>query len=225
MPGTALERYTHRLLAPLRHRLLYRQFATATMIPRAAFLANLELAARMRHQPGHIVECGVWRGGMSAAIASLLGPQRSYHLFDSFAGLPPAEDVDGPAAAHWQADTHAPGYHDNCTATRAQAQATMQHSGAPHYQLHEGWFQDTLPQTHFPEPIALLRLDGDWFQSTLTCLTHLFPHVAVGGRIILDDYGTWEGCTKAVHHYLGSEHRPEAIQHHRGVAFIDKTQP
>lgn len=72
--------------------------------------------------------------------------------------------------------------------------------------------------------IALLRLDGDWYDSTMTCLMHLFPLVTTGGLVIIDDYGVWEGCTRAVHRYLADNERPEGIRTtSSGVAYIVKT--
>ena len=67
---------------------LYRRYREFTMIEPDAFVDNLALASRLRNISGCIVECGVWRGGMSAGIASVLGPARNYFLFDSFQGLP-----------------------------------------------------------------------------------------------------------------------------------------
>jgi hypothetical protein len=64
--------------------------------------------------------------------------------------------------------------------------------------FHQGWFQDTIPQLgKEPSQIAVLRLDGDWYDSTKICLDHLFDRVPSGGVIILDDYFAWEGCKKA----------------------------
>ena len=55
------------------------------------YIANLVLSGRAAGVPGAIVECGTWKGGMIAGIASLLGASREYYLYDSFEGLPPAE--------------------------------------------------------------------------------------------------------------------------------------
>jgi O-methyltransferase len=81
-----------------------------------------------------------------------------------------------------------------------------------HY--HVGWFQDAIPADHQDiGPIAILRLDGDWYASTKVCLEYLFDKVVKGGIVIIDDYGTYDGCRRAVdefmkakdvHAYLGS---------------------
>jgi O-methyltransferase len=81
-----------------RYRRVYRKYKELTMIGQNSYIGNLRLAARAREIPGSIVECGTWRGGMIAGIADVLGGGRRYYLFDSFQGLPPAKEVDGPAA-------------------------------------------------------------------------------------------------------------------------------
>ncbi len=184
---------------------IHRRFRDLTMVPRGSYVRNLLLAERVRSVAGAVVECGVWRGGMIGGIAALLGPGREYWLFDSFEGLPPAGDVDGEAARAWQADTASPGYHDNCRAEESWAREAMRRAGSPPHRLVRGFFQDTLPGAEPPAGgIALLRLDADWYESTTSCLTHLFPHVVDGGLIVLDDYHVWDGCTRAVHDYLSA---------------------
>lgn len=164
--------------------------------------------------PGVLVECGAWRGGCSMAM--LLAQQavfghvvRPVHLLDSFAGLPPAADRDGPLARRWQAETDSPGYHDNCTVSEEQLLADITSLGFSEgeYFVHPGWFADTVPTLPVrlgETPIALLRLDGDWYDSTLVCLRHLEPHVAVEGTVLIDDYYAWDGCARAVHDYLAA---------------------
>jgi O-methyltransferase len=89
--------------------------------------------------------------------------------------------------------------------------------------LVKGWFEKTLPGFRPSEPIALLRLDGDWYDSTMCCLEHLFPHVRRGGVIIIDDYFQWDGCTRAVHDFLSRGQRTEPIREFRDqLAYIIK---
>jgi len=139
---------------------------------------------------------------MIAGIAQLLGPEREYVLCDSFEGLPPAQLIDGHAALAWQQDTTSEVNCDNCSSPEGNAREAMALSGAKKTQFVAGWFSDTLPKLDLCEPIALLRLDGDWYDSTMTCLTSLFGHVAQGGIVIIDDYHTWDGCSRAVHDFL-----------------------
>ena len=195
------------------------------MVTPQLYVDNLRLARRIEATSGAVVECGVWRGGMIAGIGKTLGRGRQYVLFDSFEGLPGAREIDGEAALAWQRDTASPKYYDNCRAEMGAALASMQAAGIPQPDLRKGWFEDTLPTFAVGgSPISLLRLDADWYDSTLICLQYLFPLVIEGGLIIIDDYGTWEGCTRAVHRYLAAHDRPEAIWHSpSGVAFLEKT--
>ena len=62
---------------------------------------------------------------------------------------------------------------------------------------HVGWFKDTLSKWP-PNSIAVLRLDGDWYESTRLCLEFLYPAISAGGFIIIDDYFCWRGCALAV---------------------------
>lgn len=96
------------------------------MVPPPLFADNLALCAEYGVQPGLVVECGIWRGGMTAAMAELLGPNRVYYLFDSFEGLPPADpEKDGQRGVTYQADRTGPGYLDNCRAEMRFAEAAM----------------------------------------------------------------------------------------------------
>ena len=72
-------------------------------------------------------------------------------------------------------------------------------------EFHTGWFQDTVPtQAAKIGPIAVLRLDGDWYASTKVCLDHMYDQVSDGGFIIIDDYGTYDGCRLAVDEFFSS---------------------
>jgi O-methyltransferase len=206
---------------------IYRKFRTYTMIHEARYVANLELSARFPEVSGCVVECGVWRGGMSAGMAEVLGANRQYFLFDSFEGLPPArEEIDGAAAVAWQRNTRSPTYYNNCSATEEDAATAMKLSGATSFSLIKGWFNETLPRFTPPSPIAVLRLDGDWYDSTRVCLENLYPHVAPGGIVIIDDYYNWDGCARAVNEFIASFASPNPIprirQFHDLVAFLRK---
>ncbi|MGH7934335.1 MAG: TylF/MycF/NovP-related O-methyltransferase [Candidatus Binataceae bacterium] len=185
------------------YRRLHRKYRDWTQVPESSFAKNLFIAARIREVPGCIIECGVWRGGMSAAIAEVLGPRRHYFLFDSFQGMPAPTERDGERAAKWASgDSY---YRDNNRAPIEQARAAMRLSPASNVAFVEGWFNDTIPGFVPPEPIALLRLDGDWYESTMICLKHLFPHLAPRGVVIIDDYRAWDGCARAVNEFLANQ--------------------
>lgn len=205
---------------------LFGRYAAYTLIPERIFCDNLALIdERLRQLDGAIVECGTWKGGMAAAMMQLGGPARAYHFYDSFAGLPPAQTSDGEDALAWQAATDDPHYHDNLKADADAFRALVAEVGFPagQVQVHEGWFSDTVPRYDGP-PIAVLRLDGDWYESTMTCLEALYPQVQLDGVVILDDYDTWDGCSRAVHDYLSRTQSTARIRRtgSSSVAFIHK---
>ena len=171
----------------------------------------MRLVYEYKNNTGNIVECGVWRGGAIAGIASLLGGNRKYYLFDSFEGLPKAKDIDGSKAIKWQNNVSGSNYYNNCSADESWATKAMEKSGQiSNTVIVKGWFENTLSKTDIDE-IFILRLDGDWYDSTMTCLDNLFPKVKVGGLIIIDDYYAWDGCSKALHDYLSKHKRSERI--------------
>ncbi len=185
------------------YRTLYRRFRTHTLLTRKGFCDNLAICDQLsiRTLTGSVIECGTWKGGMIAGIAGLLGPERQYYLFDSYEGLPIVDDTEGrdqwgQAASSWQENTA-----HNDRADLRDAELAMSWSRAKHVTITKGWFADTLP-TYRGGPIAILRADGDWYDSTRTILNALAGQVVVGGIVILDDYGYWEGCARAVHEYL-----------------------
>jgi O-methyltransferase len=193
------------------------------MVPESAFFDNLNLVQKFSEISGCVVECGVWRGGMIAAIAERMGNERTYYLFDSFEGLPDAKEIDGKKALLRQKNITSPSYFDNCSAEMSFAEEAMKLSKVRTYHIHKGWFKNTLPSFKPDQPIAILRLDGDWYEPTIECLENLYPYVAIGGGIIIDDYYTWDGCAKAVHDFL-SKHKLADRVHvsRRGVCYLVK---
>jgi O-methyltransferase len=135
-------------------------------------------------------------------MAEVLGPDREYFLFDTFQGHPqPPQRIDGPALARqaekggpWSSFDHNPG--------TTPAEEAMKASGAKHYHLIRGVFDDTLPTFTPPSPIAVLRIDCDWYSGAMTCLRALFPHLAEDGILIADGYPDWDGYARAIHEYL-----------------------
>lgn len=207
---------------------LYQKFSFYSMVSRSFFLDNLDIvnkyvsSIRFTELP-IVVECGVWRGGMLAAMAEMLGNQYTYYLFDSFEGLPEVKEIDGIKAKQWQNDKQSKNYYNNCTAEIEFAQNAMLLSNVNNYHIIKGWFENTLPQFNQKANIHILRLDADWYDSTMACLVHLFPKVCENGIIIIDDYYTWDGCSRAVHDYLSIHKRTERIQQFNNkVCFIIK---
>ena len=160
--------------------------------------------------PGAIVECGVWRGGsMMAAARTLLSlgdTSRELYLFDTFAGMtdPGAEDVTvtGEAAGDY--------FRENwCYSPLEAVREAVLGVGYDGQKIHfvRGDVEDTIPD-QAPEEIALLRLDTDWYASTRHEMVHLFPRLASGGVLIVDDYGHWQGARQAVDEYLAERDTP-----------------
>jgi hypothetical protein len=190
---------------------IYNEFREFTMMPKNDYIKFMRLVYKHKNNTGDVVECGVWRGGAIAGMASLLGGNRKYFLFDSFEGLPQAKEIDGIKAIKWQSNTSGSNYHNNCTADESWAIKAMEKAGQKENSIIvKGWFENTLPETDIGE-IFILRLDGDWYDSTMTCLNQLFHKVKVGGLIIIDDYYAWDGCSKALHDYLSKNKRSERI--------------
>lgn len=200
------------------------KFRNFTMVPVISYIHNLSIASTARMKEGAIVECGTWKGGMVAGIAEVLGTDREYYLFDSYEGLPPVTDLDGASAANWQNNVSSKLFYDNCSASELDARTAMSMAKVMNPNIIKGWFQDTLPGASIPGGIAILRMDGDWYKSTMQILQNLFPQVNPGGLIIIDDYYTWDGCAKAVHDYLSEHKRPERIRSFNGICYIEKTK-
>ena len=164
--------------------------------------------------PGALVECGVWKGGAAGmmALAHLRAEPtqaRDLHLFDSFEGLPePDRAVDGRLATEYsdKQDSGALRPIGECVGPlQANRELLERRVNYPvdRINYHVGWFEDTVARDA-PDvgAIAVLRLDGDWYSSTRVCLENLYPLVSPGGVVVIDDYGHWEGCRKAVDEYL-----------------------
>jgi O-methyltransferase len=162
--------------------------------------------------PGDIVECGVWRGGsmMAAALTlrELNQTDRQLYLFDTFEGMPRPSAVDTSfrgehAIDIFEALKTGEDSSKYCRAQFEKVRAAVASTGYPptHIHLLKGKVEMTIPATA-PESIALLRLDTDWHESTSHELEHLFPRLSHGGVLIVDDYGHWEGCKRAVDEYF-----------------------
>lgn len=203
---------------------IYENFKDFTMLLPNTYITNLKLAECFKNVQGCVVECGTWRGGMIGGIATNFNDEsREYFLFDSFEGLPEAKPIDGKAAITWQNDKESNLYFDNCKAEMTIATDAIKKSGTQKYYVTKGWFSDTLPHFDKSKKIAVLRLDGDWYDSTMQCLDNLYDCVVPGGVIIIDDYYAWEGCSKAVHDFLSKKNSNEQIaQYDNLVAYIIK---
>ena len=147
------------------------------MLGREEYIANLRLSSTVRAQ-GCVIECGVWKGGTIAGMAEVLGADREYFLFDSFQGHRDPQPIDGPAALAWKEDKDGPWYFNNAVVGTEDAEGAMLSSGAKSFKLVKGWFEDTLLHFVPPSPIAVLRIDCDWYASAMTCFARSFSHIS-----------------------------------------------
>src|SRR5262245_25803429 len=151
--------------------------------------------------PGDYIETGVWRGGacimMRAVLAAYGVTDRIIYVADSFAGVPP------PDRKRYPADRGRNFYkYKQLAVSLEEVQANFAVYGLLDDQVRfvKGWFSETLstvPAKHF----AIVRLDGDLYESTMDALTALYPRLSPGGFVVVDDYSMRSSRT-AVHDYL-----------------------
>lgn len=166
---------------------------------------------------GCIVECGIWRGGSVMAIAMAFVQEgdvgRNLYLFDTYVGMASLTEVDKTfdgtlAQVHLDRDINRT---SNVWAIAGidDVRKNMASTGYPQERISyvKGPVEAMLPHHSPAEPIALLRLDTDWYESTKHELVHLFPLITEGGFLIIDDYGHWEGTKKAVDEYFAGQPR------------------
>jgi O-methyltransferase len=164
--------------------------------------------------PGCFVECGVWRGGSSMTVALTLLQEgerlRLLYLYDTFEGMTAPEERDKnfegvSARSLLDRDTNRQGVYW-AVAGLDDVRRNMDSTGYPSHFVRcvRGPVERTLPAGAPDQPIALLRLDTDWYESTRQELVHLYPRVSQGGILILDDYGYWQGARQAVDEYFAN---------------------
>jgi len=161
--------------------------------------------------PGDLVETGVWRGGSSIFMKGVLaayGEKREIWLCDSFEGLPPPDEVNFPLDAGIRLDQASFFLGVSEDAVRRNFERYGLFDDSVHFV--KGWFKDTL-NTLPAEQIALLRLDGDLYESTVQALEPLYPKLSIGGYCVIDDYGNIEACRRAVHDYRSAHGIHEEI--------------
>jgi hypothetical protein len=162
--------------------------------------------------PGDFMETGVWRGGATIFMRAILKvdniPDRRVWVADSFAGLPKPNIEKYPADKD---DTFH--QYSELVVSLDEVKANFRRFDLLDEQVCflPGWFRDTLPDAPI-DRLAVLRLDGDMYESTMEALVHLYPKVSRGGFIIIDDYGAVAGCRKAVDDYRLKQAAEEEVQ-------------
>lgn len=151
--------------------------------------------------PGDCIETGVWRGGATILMAAILKAHqetsRRVWVADSFEGVPAPDPIKYPHDK--TLSLHTCPY---LAVSLETVQSNFKKYGLLDSQVLflKGWFKDTLPTAPI-EKLALLRLDGDLYESTMDALNFLYPKLSVGGYVIIDDYGVIPACSKAVQDY------------------------
>lgn len=161
--------------------------------------------------PGDLLEAGTWRGGsaifMRAALDAFGDVDRTVWVADSFQGVPPPDSKRYPADA---GDTHWTWDELSVPLERVKANFAKYDLLNNRVRFIEGWFKDTLPEAPV-EQLAVLRVDGDLYESTLDTLRPLYPKVSDGGFVIIDDYGCVPACKLAVDEFRDEHGITEAL--------------
>lgn len=183
------------------NRLIQRLLAQPYVWVNTDRLQNLHrLAVGYEGRPGAFVECGV-AGGASLAMMAAFAGDRTVWGFDSFDELPPLTEADeGDGQLFVGVKCSGPQGEQAVVDTFAGAGVSMERT-----RVVKGWFVDTIPDL-VPEigPIALLRLDADWYEATRFALETLYSSVMPGGVVVIDDYGSFAGCRTAVDEFRSS---------------------
>ena len=167
--------------------------------------------------PGDFVETGVWRGGaciMARAVLKTYGiTDRKVVLCDSFEGLPPPD-----AAAYPQDQGSEFHTYPDLAVSLEQVKSNFEKYALLDDQVVfiKGWFRDTMPLVKSKQ-IAVLRLDGDMYESTIDPLRHLYDRIPTGGYVIVDDYHVVPMAKAAVHDFLDSKGVSVAVREIDGV--------
>jgi hypothetical protein len=155
--------------------------------------------------PGDLIETGVWRGGATILMRAVLklhgANDRTVWVADSFEGLPAPDAERFPREAVFHENKVTRDIYKRFASQLQEVQANFRAYGMLDSQVKflQGWFKNTLPSAPIAK-LSMLRLDGDYYESTMDSLTNLYDRVSVGGFVIIDDYGeeSWTYCRKAV---------------------------
>ena len=162
---------------------------------------------------GLVLEAGTALGGSAIVMAAAKAPERPMKVYDVFGQIPAPGEHDGEDV-HERYETIAAGdargvggetYYGYRDDLYGEVTASFARLGVPvgerNVELVKGLFEDTIV---LDGPVAFAHLDGDWYESTLTCLERIAPRLVPGGRIVLDDYYKWSGCRRAVDEYFAA---------------------
>ncbi len=178
-------------------------------------LNNIQLCvedALARNIPGDLIETGVWRGGATIFMRAILKAygvvDRSVWVADSFQGLPLPDGQRYPVDA---GDRHHEFEELIVPLERVKENFRRYDLFDEQVRFLPGWFRDTLPNAPI-EQLAVIRLDGDMYESTWVALENLYPKLSRGGYLIVDDYGAIPNCRQAVHDFRQAHNITEEIR-------------
>jgi asparagine synthase (glutamine-hydrolysing) len=170
--------------------------------------------AEERSVEGVLIEAGCALGGSAIVMAAAKAPDRPLFVYDVFGMIPPPSERDG-ADVHERYEVIRSGqstgikgatyygYEENLL---EQVQDNFARHGYPPAEhsvsLVQGLFHDTIRPDG---PVAVAHIDGDWYDSVMTCLERIEPHLSVGGVLVIDDYDAWSGCRTAVDEYFADK--------------------
>lgn len=175
-----------------------------------------QLVARLEREQisGCLIEAGCALGGSAIVMSAAKAVHRPFYIYDVFGMIPPPTVADGTdvheryatitsgSATGIKGGTYY-GYESNLYEKVVRNFQTFGYPPAAHaLHLVKGLFEDTL---HPAEPVALAHIDGDWYESVMTCLVRIVPCLVQGGVLVIDDYADWSGCRKAVDDYFADK--------------------
>jgi len=161
-----------------------------------------------------LIEAGCALGGSAIVMASAKSTSRPFYVYDVFGMIPPpSEHDDADVQNRYQIikNGQSEGIQGNTYYGYVQDLLTkvtenFRRHGLPvesnNIHLVQGLFQDAL---RVNEPVALAHVDGDWYESVMTCLQRIEPRLTSGGVLVIDDYDAWSGCRKAVDEYFSDK--------------------
>jgi hypothetical protein len=185
----------------------YIQGSAISMLPLAR-LDNLQFCiddVLTNDVPGDLIETGVWRGGATIFMRAMLKAygvtDRTVWVADSFEGLPEPDAEKFPIEAETHSGSLMTKVYDHFAVDLEAVKSNFRAYGLLDEQVRflKGWFKNTLPKAPISS-LAIMRLDGDYYESTTDALTNLYDKLSVGGYAIIDDYAedAWTHCRRAV---------------------------
>lgn len=192
------------------------QIMPYTLVGIGGLEATYKLAKQMNEIgiDGNFVELGVARGGCATLMGMFAFEEnsslkRELWLFDSFEGLPePTNNDFAQDGSHSTGNHVTPLQKGSCLGTFDEVQELIfDKFNFPKDKVFfvKGWFEDTLPiRGKDTGKLAILRIDGDWYESTKCCLNYLYDKVVLGGAIIIDDYQSCFGAKKALDEFIAN---------------------